>query len=34
MEVNLVTVEDIRRVAAKYFQQPYVLATVQPPNNR
>jgi zinc protease len=30
-EVNLVTVEDIRRVAAKYFQQPYVLATVQPP---
>ncbi len=32
-EVNLVTVEDIRRVAAKYFQQPYVLATVQPPKS-
>ncbi len=29
-EVNLVTVEDARRVAAKYFQQPYVLATVRP----
>ncbi|MBA3830625.1 MAG: insulinase family protein [Chthoniobacterales bacterium] len=29
-EVNLVTVADIRRVAAQYFQQPYVLATVQP----
>ncbi len=31
-EVNKVTVEDIRRVAAKYFQQPYVIATVQPPS--
>lgn len=30
-EVDRVTVEDIRRVAAKYFQQPYVLTTVQPP---
>ncbi len=30
-EVNKVTVEEIRRVAAKYFQQPYVLATVRPP---
>ncbi len=29
-EVNKVTVEEIRRVAAKYFQQPYVLATVSP----
>jgi zinc protease len=31
-EVNLVTLEQIQRVAAKYFQQPYVLATVQPPS--
>ncbi len=30
-EVERVTVEEIRRVAAKYFQQPYVLATVRPP---
>ncbi len=29
-EVNLVTVDDVRRVAAQYFQQPYVLATVSP----
>lgn len=29
-EVNRVTVEDIQRVAAKYFQQPYILATVRP----
>ena len=29
-EVEQVTVEEIRRVAAKYFQQPYILATVQP----
>jgi zinc protease len=31
-EVEAVTLEDIRRVAAKYFQnQPYVLAIVRPP---
>ncbi len=31
-EVNAVTVEEARRVAAKYFgKQPYVLATVRPP---
>ena len=30
-EVEKVTVEEVRRVAAKYFQQPYILATVQPP---
>ncbi|HEX3817949.1 MAG TPA: pitrilysin family protein [Chthoniobacterales bacterium] len=30
-EINLLTIEDIRHVAAKYFQQPYVLAIVQPP---
>jgi zinc protease len=30
-EVNLVSSDDIKRVAARYFQQPYVLATVQPP---
>jgi zinc protease len=30
--VNAVTLEDIKKVAAKYFRdQPYVLATVQPP---
>ena len=29
-DVNLVTLDDVRRVAAKYFHQPYVLATVQP----
>jgi zinc protease len=29
-EVESVTVEDVRKVAAKYFQQPYVLATVRP----
>ena len=32
-DVEKVTLEDIKRVAAKYFRnQPYVLATVQPPN--
>ncbi|HEU0275403.1 MAG TPA: pitrilysin family protein [Candidatus Udaeobacter sp.] len=31
-DVNAVTVEDTKQVAAKYFRdQPYVLATVQPP---
>ena len=31
-DVNAVTVEEVRRVAAKYFgKQPYVLATVRPP---
>lgn len=29
-EIEMITPEDIRRVAAKYFQQPYVLATVRP----
>ncbi|MDQ3198420.1 MAG: insulinase family protein [Verrucomicrobiota bacterium] len=29
-EIALITVEDVQRVAAKYFQQPYVLATVRP----
>jgi zinc protease len=30
--VNAVTIEDVKRVAKKYFQdQPYVLATVRPP---
>jgi zinc protease len=29
-EIESVTVEDVRKVAAKYFQQPYVLATVRP----
>jgi zinc protease len=30
--VNAVTLEDVKRVAAKYFRdQPYVLATVRPP---
>ena len=32
--VNAVTLEDTKNVAAKYFRdQPYVLATVQPPNS-
>jgi zinc protease len=31
-DVNAVTLDDIKKVAAKYFRdQPYVLATVQPP---
>jgi zinc protease len=31
-DVNAVTLDDVKRVAAKYFRdQPYVLATVQPP---
>ena len=31
-EVEAVTLEDVKRVAAKYFQdQPYVLAMVRPP---
>ncbi len=31
-DVNAVTLEDVKRVAAKYFRdQPYVLATVRPP---
>jgi zinc protease len=31
-DVNVVTLEDIKQVAAKYFRdQPYVLATVRPP---
>jgi predicted Zn-dependent peptidase len=30
--VNAVTLDDIKRVSAKYFRdQPYVLATVRPP---
>ncbi|MEO7166753.1 MAG: pitrilysin family protein [Spartobacteria bacterium] len=29
-EIERITVADIQRVAAKYFQQPYVLATVRP----
>ena len=29
-EIEKITPEDIRRVAAKYFRQPYVLATVRP----
>jgi zinc protease len=33
-DVEAVTLDDVRRVAAKYFQnQPYVLATVRPPDN-
>lgn len=33
-EVEAVSLEDIRRAAAKYFQnQPYVLAIVRPPDN-
>jgi zinc protease len=32
-DVEAVTLEDVKRVAAKYFQnQPYVLATVRPPD--
>jgi zinc protease len=31
-DVEGITVEEVRRVAAKYFQnQPYVLALVRPP---
>jgi zinc protease len=31
-DVNVITLDDIKRVAAKYFRdQPYVLATVRPP---
>ena len=29
-EIDSITAPDIQRVAAKYFQQPYVLATVRP----
>jgi zinc protease len=32
-EIEMITPEDIRRVAAKYFQQPYVIATVRPANS-
>jgi zinc protease len=33
-DVNAVTLEDVKRVAAKYFRdQPYVLATVRPPTS-
>lgn len=33
-EIEAITQEDVRRVAAKYFQnQPYVLAIVRPPDN-
>lgn len=33
-DVETTTLEDVRRVAAKYFQnQPYVLAIVRPPDN-
>src|SRR5438132_10522144 len=33
-DVNAITLEDIKRVAAKYFRdQPYVLATVRPPRS-
>ena len=31
-EVEGMTLDEIKRVAAKYFQEPYVLATVRPPN--
>jgi len=32
--VNAVTLDDIKKVAAKYFRdQPYVLATVRPPDS-
>jgi zinc protease len=30
-EIKLITTEDIRRAAAKYFQQPHVIAIVRPP---
>jgi zinc protease len=34
-QVNAVTLDDIKRVAAKYFRdQPYVLATVRPPEKK
>jgi zinc protease len=34
-DVNAVTLEDTRKVAAKYFRdQPYVLATVRPPDKK
>ena len=34
-EVNAVTLEDIKQVAAKYFRDtPYVLATVRPPDKK
>jgi len=34
-DVNAVSVEDIKKVAAKYFRdQPYVVATVQPPEKK
>jgi zinc protease len=34
-EVNAVTLDDIKQVAAKYFRdQPYVLATVRPPEKK
>jgi zinc protease len=34
-EVNAVTLEEIKQVAAKYFRdQPYVLATVRPPEKK
>jgi zinc protease len=34
-EVNAVTLDDIKRAAAKYFRdQPYVLATVRPPDKQ
>src|SRR5436309_13859231 len=29
-EIKMITTDDIKRVASKYFQQPYVLATVRP----
>ncbi len=29
-EIEVITVEEIQRVAAKYFRRPYVLATVRP----
>ena len=29
-EVGRITPDDVQRVAAKYFQQPYALATVRP----
>ena len=33
-DVNAITLEDIKQVAAKYFRdQPYVLATVRPPED-
>jgi len=33
-DVEAVTLDDIKRVAGKYFrEQPYVLATVRPPES-